>query len=233
MPVVRKVNYPLMLILLFAAVILALIYTVSLTQDPEGTSQSMKEGLTVSSEAETKKQTKSTGTGVKDINIIVDSVAIINPLKFTSVEKADKNELVGIALWCILLSQSCESYDFEGKMMLISESRLEQMYTSLFEDISFPGHKTITFSSICFTHNEKNSTYSVPVTSVTPEYTAQIVSKKEKKGKLKITADLIPADNWTQDADGKIVRPKAQQSLNVTVSRKNDGAFTILSVAKK
>ena len=65
------------------------------------------------------------------------------------------------------------------------------------------------------------------------DLTAEIIDRKEKKGRIKIKADLIPTDKWTQSADGKIIKPKAQKSLNVTVKRKSDGTFTILGVSNK
>lgn len=235
MPVAKKVNYPLVLMILFLCVILSLIYTVSLTEKAQTsttvsqTHTSLKAAQSSTSQIKNPKST----AGIKDVNVIIDSVAINSPLSFTSPEKADKADLISIAFWCILLTEECESYDFTGKMMLIPKKQVEQVCLSLFENADLPEHKTVKSRGITFSYNEKTGLYSVPITGITPAYTAEIIDRKEKKGRIKIKADLIPTDKWTQSADGKIIKPKAQKSLNVTVKRKSDGTFTILGVSNK
>lgn len=233
---VKKVNYPLIFLILFCVVILWLVYTVSLAETPDFSEQNRETSTSVAPTEEmqeTKIREKAYGSGIKDISILIDCIAINNPDKFTSPKKADKTELVKIAFWCILLGRSCENFDFTGKKMLINKNQLEQMYLSLFGNTDFPTHKTIKSQGITFSFNEETGTYSVPITGITPGYTANIISKKEKKGALHIKAELIPTDKWTQDTDGKIVSPKAQKHLTITVKKKADGSFSLLSVADK
>ena len=230
---VKKVNYPLTFLLVFFLVILGLVYTVSLTEQTEPAVPTTQRSIHATEKHTQQIKEQKSDIGIKDIGVIIDSVAINSPLKFTSPEKAEKNKLVAIAFWCILLSGENESYDFSDKAILINENLLEDVYRSLFEDTDFPDHKTIKSQGLTFTYNKKDGTYSVPITGITPGYTAEIVSEKEKGDKIRVKADLIPADKWTQDADGKIISPKAQRSMNVTLKRKIEGTLTILSVANK
>ena len=228
----KKLNYPLIFLLLFCAVILSLIYTVSLTQENYSESQTSY-SQTVTSAGNTTADVKVPFAGIKDIDTLLDSIIMNAPHEFTSPEKADKDELVKIAFWCLLMGENPDSFDFEKRKMLLKSQTLEQMYCSLFEETDFPAHKTITSQGVTFSYNKNEGTYSVPITGITPLYTIGKVSSKNKNGKVKIKAELIPSDKWTQNAKGEIITPKAQMQLTITVRKQNDGSLSLLNVSYK
>ncbi len=210
----------------FFTVIIALIFTVaSLSTQKAGIST---ETSVYSSETTTENSTQS--IGITNIETLVSCIAINNPSQFKNIQSADTTELMSIALWCVLESDCEKEYDFQSKQMVISESCVESMFYSLFTSSATVCHSTVNSECITFSYDEIKKVYYVPITGVTPKYTAQIIKQKQKGNTITIKADYIPQNDWVQDTNGNIIPPEKEKTAFITLKQKSNKTLTVCSV---
>lgn len=171
--------------------------------------------------------------GITDSNTLISCIVMVDPDSFTSPQKADADQLFTTAFWCLLHSAKEKNYDFSLKQMTVSRKQAEKMYSSLFPDADIPEPCDIDFGGVIFVYDKKDNSYRVPVTGITPHYTAKIIKHENKADKQIFEVQYIPDNKWTQDIEGKIIPPKAEKTMMITLKKNNNKSLSVFSVVKK
>ena len=158
---------------------------------------------------------------------------MVDPDAFTSPKKADPNQLFKIAFWCVLHSDGAANYNFSLRQMTVSRKKAEKMYSSLFPGAKASEPCDMNFNGVLFTYDKSADCYRVPVTGITSHYTGKTVKENQKSDNQIFEIQYIPDSKWKQDSNGKIIPPKPEKTMLITLKKHKDSTLSILSVTKK
>lgn len=180
------------------------------------------------------------GNGIKEKNEakyteyenFIAPVIMNDPDTFDDITKADMQQLLSIAIWSVLSSGADpESYEYSDSGMLIPQSEIEEMFTSLFGSEVEIRHSTVDGGEgVEFKYSEKKNCYVIPITGITPIYTPDVVDATEKSSSIVLKVGYLASTEWVQDSDGNIVPPEPGKYMTVTLSKNSDGSYFVRSI---
>ncbi len=162
-------------------------------------------------------------------NKMLTPVVLIDPTNFDDITHADMSELIEISIWSILKSDiSPEKYEGSGGLV-IPNADVEKAFKKLFGSEVKPKHASIEGYDYEFTYDADAGTYTVPLTSVTPIYTPDVISISKSSDSTVLTVAMISGDGWEQGENGKLVSPSPDKYIKVTL-RTVDGKSYISAI---
>ncbi|MCR4593611.1 MAG: hypothetical protein K5761_00980 [Clostridiales bacterium] len=163
-------------------------------------------------------------------NKMLTPVVLIDPTNFDDITHADMSELIEISIWSILKSDiSPEKYESGSGGLVIPKADVEKAFTKLFGSEVKPKHASIEGYDYEFIYDADKGTYTVPLTSVTPIYTPDVISISKSSDSTVLTVAMISGDGWEQGENGKLVSPSPDKYIKVTL-RTVDGKSYISAI---
>lgn len=160
-------------------------------------------------------------------------VIMNDPDTFDDITVADMGQLVSIAIWSILDSNSApDKYEYTGDGMLLPEKEVEEKFTSLFGSEVKIVHTGVDGGGIDFRYSEKKKAYVIPITGITPIYTPEVTDVKEKSGSVELTVGYLHSDDWQQDSQGNMIAPEPGKYMKITLGVNNDGSYFVRAIQK-
>ena len=157
-------------------------------------------------------------------------VVLIDPTNFDDITHADMNELIEISIWSILKSDiSPDKYEGGSGGLTIPQTDVEKAFKNLFGSEVSPKHATVEGYDYEFTYDADAKAYTVPLTSVTPIYTPDIIDSSKSSDSIILTVAMISGDGWEQAKDGKLTAPSPDKYIKVTL-RSVDGKSYISAI---
>ena len=157
-------------------------------------------------------------------------VAAVDPKTFDDISSAQMPELLNIALWTIVSSDTApDRYKYDGGNMLIPEADAEEAFKSLFSDEIKPEHQSIEGFGYEFTYDKTNKVYKIPLTAITPIYTPDITDVKVQNSSVILTVGMINFDSWETDKNGKMVTPEPDKYIKITLLERS-GSYYISAI---
>ena len=159
-------------------------------------------------------------------NDFVIPVAAIDPETFDDISGADMNDLLNIALWSLVDSDTApDTYKYDDGYMLIPDSDVESAFTKFFSNEIKPEHKTVEGYGYEFTYDKTNKVYKIPLTAITPIYTPSITEVKQERSSVVITVGMISYDSWETDENGNMITPGADKYLKITLLERSGNYY--------
>ncbi len=154
----------------------------------------------------------------------------VDPTPFSDVTKADKNELLNIAL-CSLLqdNKTTASYEVTEKGLVVPKKDVEKMYLSMYGSETTIVHANVVGYGYEFTYDVGNEVYYVPITGVSPVFATRIESVKKTGGIIELRVGYIGVNNVEVKADGTLVAASPDKYANITL-KQTDKGFNIISL---
>ena len=161
-----------------------------------------------------------------EYNKLLTPVVLIDPKGFDDITKADPSELIEMSIWAILKSDiSPDTYSTSAGGIVIPAADVEKSFQKLFGTEVKPTHATVNGYDYEFTFDADAKTYTIPITSIKPIYTPQVIDAKENADTVVLTVALLPGDAWNQGADGSMTPPQADKYIKVTLRVKDGQQF--------
>lgn len=165
-----------------------------------------------------------------EYNKLLTPVVLIDPKGFDDITKADMNELLEMSIWAILKSDiSPDTYETGAGGIIIPEKDVEASFKKLFGTEVKPVHATVEGYEYEFTYDADAKTYAIPITSIAPIYTPNVVSVKKSADTVVLTVALLSGEAWQQGEDGSMVPPAPDKYIKVTL-RVKDGTQAISAI---
>ncbi len=154
----------------------------------------------------------------EEYNKMLTPVVLIDPTNFDDITHADMNELIEISIWSILKSDiSPDKYETGSGGLTIPQEDVEKAFTDLFGSELSPKHATIEGYDYEFAYDADSKSYTVPLTSVTPIYTPDVISSSKSSDSIILTVAMISANGWEQAENGKLTAPSPDKYIKVTL----------------
>ncbi len=159
-------------------------------------------------------------------------VIMNDPDSFDDITKANMQQLLSIAIWSVLNSESDpEKYEYADGGMLVPEGEIEEMFRSLFGEEVKIKHSTVDGGEgVEFKYSEKKKCYVIPITGITPIYTPRVLEVEEKSSTVILQVGYLASEDWVQDSEGNIVPPEPNKYMVITLAKNNDGTFFVRSI---
>lgn len=152
-------------------------------------------------------------------NTYLIPAAAVDPQPFDDVTGAPMEELVEIAVWSIIGSElNPNKYDYSSGELAIPEAEVEQAFYSFFSSQVKIQHCTVTGYGYEFKYNAEKKSYFIPLTTLEPLYTPEIVKTESSGGVTEITCGLIKTDSFTRDGKtGRLLPSEPDKYIKVTL----------------
>ncbi len=159
-------------------------------------------------------------------------VIMNDPNTFDDITKADMSQLLSIAIWSILDSDSApDDYKYTDEGMLLEGKAVAKEFESLFGQEVTPVHMSVDGGEgIEFKYSEDRKCYVIPITGITPIYTPKILDKSERSDKVILTVGYLASTSWQQDSNGNMVEPEPGKTMKITLGKNSDGSFYVRAI---
>lgn len=159
-----------------------------------------------------------------------EPIAAVDPKTFDDISAAQMPELLNIALWSIVSSDTApDRYKYDGGNMLIPEADAEEAFKALFSDEIKPEHQSVEGYGYEFTYDKTNKVYKIPLTAITPIYTPKITGVKVQNSSVILTVGMISYDSWETDKNGNMVTPEPDKYIKITLLERS-GSYYISAI---
>ncbi len=162
-------------------------------------------------------------------NEFLSPVAAVDADPFDDITAADREQLLGAAIWSILSNESTpDTYPYKGGYMLIPVKDVESAYMAIFgpETAQTLKHMTVQGYNCTFEYDATNAVYKIPVTTISPVYTPQVTAVERSGTSLVVTVNYLAAESWIRDEEGNFVAPDADKVMQITL-REISGSYYI------
>lgn len=154
----------------------------------------------------------------------------VDPDSFSDITKADKNDLLNIAL-CTLLTDEVQTgeYNVTEKGMIVPAEDVEAYYLKMFgADIEIV-HSSVVGYGYEFTYDATAKAYTVPLTGVTPPFAARIESVEKTGGFVVLRVGYVGTTNVEVQPDGTISATQPDKYADITLKQTEKG-FNLISL---
>lgn len=159
-----------------------------------------------------------------------EPIAAVDPKTFDDISSAQMPELLNIALWSIVSSDTApDRYKYDGGNMLIPEADAEEAFKALFSDEIKPEHQSIEGYGYEFTYDKTNKVYKIPLTAITPIYTPKITGVKVQNSSVVLTVGMISYDSWETDKNGNMITPEPDKYIKITLIERS-GSYYVSAI---
>ncbi len=154
----------------------------------------------------------------------------VDPTPFSDVTKADKNELLNIAI-CSLMqdSKSTANYEVTEKGLIVPKADVEAQYVKMYGTEVPLVHSNIVGYGYEFTYDVGNEIYYVPITGISPIFATRIESVKKTGGIIELRVGYIGVDSVEVDADGTLKPASPDKYATITLKQTEKG-FNLISL---
>lgn len=160
-------------------------------------------------------------------------VIMNDPDTFDDITMADMDQLISITLWSILDDNpEPDQYEYTDKGMLLPKSEVEERFASLFGGERKPDHRSVDGGGIEFLYSEKEKSYIIPITGITPIYTPKVIEAEEKDKAVYLTVGYLASTDWQQDSQGNMVSPEPSKYMDITLGISADGSYYVRAIRK-
>lgn len=154
----------------------------------------------------------------------------VDPDSFSDITKADKTDLVNIAI-CTLLTDGVKTgdYDVTEKGLVIPGADVQKYFLDMFgSDVEF-SHRSVVGYGYEFTYDEKSDSYAAPLTGVTPPFAVRIESVDKTGGFIVIRVGYVSTSNVEVKADGTISATQPDKYADITL-KQTDKGYNLISL---
>lgn len=139
----------------------------------------------------------------------VKTLVMLDALPFTSLETADETVLIQACIWDVLFNEDITKFQMdENGAYLVPVVDIDRYAAKLFgPDFKFVHHSfTLSDGYMEFKYNEDSQTYTMPITSMTNNYTPTVVKLQDDAGSKRVTVGYVaPVDVMTNlGSQGKV-----------------------------
>ncbi len=154
----------------------------------------------------------------------------VDPTPFSDVTKADKNELLNIALCSLLQNdKTTASYDVTEKGLVVPKKDVEKQYVSMYGNETTIAHANVVGYGYEFTYDAAKEVYYVPITGVSPVFSTRIESVKKTGGIIELRVGYIGLSNVEVKPDGTMNPASPDKYAKITL-KKTDKGYNLISL---
>ncbi|MDO5601157.1 MAG: hypothetical protein Q4G07_00165 [Oscillospiraceae bacterium] len=145
----------------------------------------------------------------------VKTLVMLDAIPFDSLETADETVLIQACIWDVLFNEDITKFQKdENGAYLVPVVDIDRYAVRLFgPDFKFSHHSfTLSDGYMEFKYNEDSQTYTMPITSMTNNYTPSVVKLQNEDGKKRVTVGYVaPMDIMTNlGSQGKVSEAPAK-----------------------
>lgn len=154
----------------------------------------------------------------------------IDPAPFTDITRANYDDLLNIAL-CSLLSDEVKTGQFESTDagLIVPAAEVEAYFVKMFGTDVKIVHENVQGYGYQFTYDSAANTYTVPLTGVTPPFTARIESAKTTGGLVTLHVGFVGTSNIEVGINGEVSAAEPDKYCDITLKTVDDG-FNLISI---
>ncbi len=154
----------------------------------------------------------------------------VDPTPFSDVTKADKNELLNIAL-CTLLQndKTTASYEVTERGLKVPKADVEKQYVQMYGAETPIVHANVVGYGYEFTYDVGNEIYYVPITGVSPVFATRIESVKKTGGIIELRVGYIGVSSVEVAPNGEL-KPASPDKYAAITLKKTDKGFNLISL---
>lgn len=139
----------------------------------------------------------------------VKALVMLDAIPFESLDKADDTVLLQACIWDVLFNEDITKFQTdENGAYLVPTVDIDRYAAKLFGPSFQFNHRTFTASAdyMEFKYNEDSKTYTMPITSMTNNFTPSVVEIKKEKNTKRVTVGyMAPPDVMTSlGSKGKV-----------------------------
>lgn len=154
----------------------------------------------------------------------------VDPASFSDITKADKTELLNIAI-CTLLTDGVKTgeYDVSENGLIIPGADVEAYYLNMYGTDVEIVHGSVIGYGYEFIYDEKSNSYTAPLTGVTPPFAVRIESVEKTGGLVVIRVGYVSTNNVEVAPDGTLSATQPDKYADVTL-KETDKGFNLISL---
>ncbi len=154
----------------------------------------------------------------------------VDPDSFTDITKADKSALLNIAI-CTLLTDEVKTgeYNVTEKGLIVPASDVEAYYLKMFGADIQVVHASVIGYGYEFIYDVGAKTYTVPLTGVTPPFTARIESVEKTGGLAVLRVGYVSTNNVEVLPDGTLSATQPDKYADITLKETETG-YNLISL---
>ncbi|MBE6796010.1 MAG: hypothetical protein E7533_05440 [Ruminococcaceae bacterium] len=159
----------------------------------------------------------------------------VDPDPISDITKADKSTLLNIAL-CTLLTDGVKTgeYNVTEKGLIVPAADVEAYHLKMFgADVSMI-HASVIGYGYEFIYDAKTKTYTVPLTGVTPPFTARIESVEKTGGLVVLRVGYVGTNSVEVSPDGTLSATQPDKYADITLKETETGynLISLITVTK-
>ena len=154
----------------------------------------------------------------------------IDPDPFTDITKADFDDLLNIAV-CSLLSDQVKTgeYNVTEQGLIVPAADVERYFIKWFGTDVQIVHATVTGYGYEFQYDAATHTYIVPLTGVTPPFTARIESVSKTGGLIYLKVGYVGSSSIEVSPEGTLSAAQPDKYMEIKLKETANG-FNLISI---
>ena len=154
----------------------------------------------------------------------------VDPASFADITSANKDDLRNIAI-CSLMSDevTTSTYNVTERGLVVPVADVEKKYQSLFGAENQIVHASVIGYGYEFAYDEAKGVYYVPLTGVTPPFSARVESAKLTGDLIQLRVGYIGVSKVEVDANGSLQPAQPDKYADITI-RKTDTGYNLISL---
>lgn len=154
----------------------------------------------------------------------------IDPDPFTDITRANYDDLLNIAL-CSLLSDEVKTGQFTSTDagLIVPAAEVEAYFIKMFGTDVKIVHENVQGYGYQFTYDSAANTYTVPLTGVTPPFTARIDSAETTGGLVTLHVGYVGTSSIEVGIDGTVSAAEPDKYCDITL-KTVDGGYNLISI---
>ncbi len=173
-------------------------------------------------------ETTDTGSEYANYNVFLEPVAAVDPDPFDDISSANTEQLINTALWNILSKDTTpDTYSYSNGFMLIPAADVKAAYSAIFgtQPANSLKHQTVQGYNTVFEYDATAAVYKIPVTTISPIYTPQVISVEKSGTSLEVTVEYLSSESWLKDDEGNMLPPEPDKTVKITMREENGSYF--------
>ncbi len=154
----------------------------------------------------------------------------VDPDPFSDITTADKSALLNIAI-CTLLTDGVKTgeYQVTEKGLIVPAEDVEAYHLKMFGSDVQIVHSSVVGYGYEFIYDVTAKTYTVPLTGVTPPFTARIESVEKTGGFILMRVGYVGTNNVEVQPDGTLSATQPDKYADITLKETETG-FNLISL---
>ena len=154
----------------------------------------------------------------------------VDPASFADITSANKDDLRNIAI-CSLMNDevTTSTYDVTERGLVVPAADVEKYYHSIFGADNQIVHASVVGYGYEFAYDEAKAVYYVPLTGVTPPFSARIESAKLTGDFIQLRVGYVGISKVEVDANGNLQAAQPDKYADITI-KKTDTGYNLISL---